>query len=262
MAVQIQGIEIFSEVEEGKLGQIEALFITRSFEKGDEVTRFGEPVDGLYLLDKGEVEVSIPGFEGILATLKEGSSFGELSLFNPEDVASATVAVSSDTAELLFCPRDALNLALSVDEKLAASFYRGSTIMVTERLKNTNRKISGEISKSINTATRLIEEVSTAGDLGQTQDELLNVGSSIVSSMTDIVKSLLVLKESNRAVDPVEIARLADKAKDIYYSDFHVFEKVSKQLKVIGQHLDNVNLILSHQPVLEVEEDMSLDDLS
>ena len=80
--------------------------------------------------------------------------------------------------------------------------------------------------------------------------------------MTDIVKSLMVLKESNRAVDPAEIARLADKAKDVYYSDFHVFEKVSKQLQVIGQHLDNVNLILSHQPVLEVEEDMSLDDLS
>ena len=115
MAVHIQGIEIFSEVEEDKLGQIESLFITQSFEKGNKVTRFGESVDGLYLLDKGEVEVSIPGFEGVLATLKQGSSFGELSLFNPEDVASATVTVSSDTAELLFCPRDALNLALLVD---------------------------------------------------------------------------------------------------------------------------------------------------
>ena len=262
MAIQIHGIEIFAELADDKLSQIEALFVTRSFHRGDEVTRYGEPVDGLYLLDKGEVDVSIPGFDGVLATLKAGSSFGELSLFSPDDVASATVKVSSATAEMLFCPRDSLNLALTVDEALAASFYRGATLMVTDRLKNTTQKISGEISKSISTATRLIEEVSTAGDLGHTQDELLNVGSSIVSSMTDIVKSLLVLKESNREVDPAEIARLADKAKEVYYADFHVFEKVSKQLKVIGQHLDNVNRILSHQPVQAVEEDMDLDDLS
>lgn len=185
-----------------------------------------------------------------------------MSLFNPGDVASATVTVSSDGAEVLFCSRDALNLALGEDEQLALSFYRASTLLVTERLKNTNQKISGEISKSIKMATRLIEQVSTAGNLGQTQDPLQSVGSTIVSSMTDIVKSLLVMKKSNRAVDQTEISRLADKAKDFYYSDFPVFQSVSKQLKVIGQHLDNVNLILSHQQVLEVEEAMSLDDLS
>ena len=262
MLVQIQGIEIFSKVDKGKLAQIEALFNAHSFEAGDEITRFGEPVDGLYLLGKGEVEVSIPDFDGIIATLEEGSSFGELSLFNPEDVASATVTVSSDGAEVLFCSRDALNRALGEDEELALSFYRASTLLVIERLKNTNQKISGEISKSVRMATRLIEEVSTAGNLGQTQDQLQSVGSTIVSNMTDIVKSLLVMKESNRAVDPAEISRLADKAKDFYYSDFPVFQSMSKQLKVIGQHLDNVNLIRSHQQVLEVEEDMSLDDLS
>ena len=111
-------------------------------------------------------------------------------------------------------------------------------------------------------ATRLIEEVSTAGNLGQTQDQLQSVGSTIVFNMTDIVKSLLIMKESNRAVDPTEISQLADKEKDFYYSDFPVFQSMSKQLKVIGQHLDNVNLILSHEQVQEVEEDMSLDDLA
>ena len=40
--------------------------------------------------------------------------------------------------------------------------------------------------------------------------------------MTDIVKSLLVVKESNRVVGPTEISRLADKVKDFYYSDFSI----------------------------------------
>lgn len=260
MALHIQEIEIFAEVEESRRDKIEALFETRSFDRGDEVTTFGEPVDGLYLLDNGEVEVSIPGYKGVLATLQEGASFGELSLFRPDDVASATVTVSSENADLLFCARDSLNLALELDDQLAAGFYRGSTLLVSDRLKKTNDKIGGEISKSIKMATDLIAEISTAGDLGQTQEEFAHAGSMIVNNMTNIVKSLLVMKEAGRSVSPMEIARVADQAREIYYSDFSVFEHVNKRLKTMGQHLDNVNRILSNQDLIEVEEDLTLDE--
>ena len=258
----IQEIEIFSKVDESRRGHVEALFTHQIYYRGETITEFGEPVEGLYVVEKGEVEVSIPGFEGVLATLGEGKSFGELSLFNDDDVASATVTVSTESAEVLFCPREALNLALAVDVLLAVGFYHGSTLLVVERLKNTNQKISGEISQSIKMATSLIEEISTSGHLGFTQDEIQVAGSTIVSGMTDIVKSLMVLKESEDPVPPEEIARLADSAKKIYYSDFQVFEKVSQQLQVLGQHLDNVKRILSQQEVVEVEDDHSLQDLS
>lgn len=262
MTVLIQEIEIFSEIEESRRHQIEALFIAQSYSEGDLVTRFGEPVDGLYLLDNGEVEVSIPGFDGALATLQAGMSFGEMSLFKQDEVASATVTVSSETAELLFCPRDSLNLALKVDETLAAGFYRGSTLLVSERLKNTNQKISGEITKSITMARGLVEGISMTGDLGVAKEDFTSAGTVIVSGMTEILKKLMVMKESNTNISPEEIAGLADKAKEIYYSDFQVFERVDNQLKVLGQHLDNVNRILSRQEVVQVEEDMSLHDLS
>lgn len=168
--------------------------------------------------------------------------------------------MSSDSADLLFCPRDALTLALQVDAKLAAGFYRGSTILVADRLKNTNQKISGEISKSIQMARDLIEDISSAGELGSAQAQFENAGSAIVTSMTNIVKRLLVLKGKNRDVTHKEITQIADQAKEIYYSDFAVFEKVNKQLKTLGQHLDNVNRVLSNQDLVEVDEDMSLDD--
>ncbi|MBL6690616.1 MAG: cyclic nucleotide-binding domain-containing protein [Pseudomonadales bacterium] len=258
--MHIQDIEIFAEVDESLRSKVEALFVDESFDHGENITEYGKPVNGLYLLEKGEVTVSIPGYEGILATLTDGASFGELSLFNPEDVASATVTVSSDSADLLFCPRDALTLALQVDAKLAAGFYRGSTILVADRLKNTNQKISGEISKSIQMARDLIEDISSAGELGSAQAQFENAGSAIVTSMTNIVKRLLVLKGKNRDVTHKEITQIADQAKEIYYSDFAVFEKVNKQLKTLGQHLDNVNRVLSNQDLVEVDEDMSLDD--
>ena len=261
MDKNINDIEIFSEIDESRHDTVRQLFSSREYEKGKKIVTYGSPVDGLYLLDSGEVAVSIPGFEGILATLKEGMSFGELSLFNVDDQASATVTVSSDRASLSFCPRDALMKSLEEDEVLAAGFYRGSALLVAQRLRSTNQKISGEIAKSIKSATALIEEISTSGNLGFAQKEIETAGTNIVSGMTDILKRLLVLKQMGEDVPHDEIAALADRAKDIYYSEFQVFEKVHKELKVLGQHLDNVSRVLSQQEMLEVDEDMSLLDI-
>lgn len=259
---EIKDIEIFSRIDESRTDTVRGLFENRHFDKGTTLITYGQPVDGLYLLEAGEVAVSIPGFEGVLATLGEGKSFGELSLFNADDHASATVTVSSDTVEVDFCPRSALMKALEDDELLAAGFYHGSALMVADRLRTTNQKISGEIAKSIKMASSLIQEISTSGNLGMTQQELQDAGSHIVSGMTDILKKLLVMKQSGEAVSHEEISRLADRAKDIYYSEFQVFENVHKQLKVLGQHLDNVSRVLSQQEMLEVEDDLALFDLS
>lgn len=262
MAIQIQDIEIFSEVEENRRNQVEALFINETYAKGDLITSYGDPVDGLYLMDEGEVEVTIPGYEGVLATLQAGMSFGEMSLLKPNEVASATVTVTSETAELMFCPRDALNLALQIDETLAVGFYRGSTLLMSGRLKQMNQKISGEIAASMKMASGLVDDISSTGDLGMMREDLESAGTVIVSGMTDIVKKLMVLKAANEAIAPDDISDLADQAKEIYYSDFQVFERVNNQLKALGQHLDNVNRILTQQEMLEVEEDMSLHDFS
>jgi hypothetical protein len=134
--------------------------------------------------------------------------------------------------------------------------------MMTARLRTTNNKISGEISKSIKMASSLIKEISSSGTLGFAQEEVFAAGSNIVSGMTDILKSLLVMKQTGESVSHTEIAQLADNAKEIYYSEFQVFGQVNNQLKVLGQHLDNVTRILSQQDVLTVEEDTLLLDLS
>lgn len=260
MNKDIKDIEIFSEIDESRFDTLVGLFSEQTFDKGTDIVTYGQPVDGLYVLEDGEVAVSIPGFEGVLATLKAGMSFGELSLFTDDD-ASATVTVSSDQAVLNFCPRASLVEALEEDQLLAAGFYRGSALLVSQRLRSTNQKISGEIAKSIKMASALIDEISTSGNLGVTQKEIETAGSSIVSGMTDILKRLLVMKESGESISHEEIAHLADRAREIYYSEFQVFENVHKELKVLGDHLDNVSRVLSQQEMLEVDEDMSLLDI-
>ena len=262
MTQNIHEIEIFSHVDESKHEKLATLFTSQMYEQDAIVIKHGEPVYGLYLLEKGQVEVSIPGFEGVLATLEAGRSFGEMSLFNSDDLASATVSVSSKIAELQFCPREALAAALLDDQLLAAGFYHGSARMMTDRLRSTNNKISGEISKSIKMASSLIKEISNSGTLGFAQEEVFAAGSNIVSGMTEILKSLLVMKQTGGSVSHEDITLLADNAKEIYYSEFQIFGKVNNQLKVLGQHLDNVTRILSQQDVLTVEDDTLLLDLS
>lgn len=262
MAIDIKTIEIFSKIDETHLDKVQSLFSSRQYDKAHVILRYAEPVDGLYLLEKGEVEVSIPEFDGVLATLGEGSSFGELSLFHEENTASATVTVSTDSASLSFCPREALVAALAEDELLAAGFYHGSALLVAERLRTTNEKIGGEIASGIKMATSLIEEISSSGNLGVAQQEIVTAGSHIVSSMTDILKRLLLMKQLGEDVPHEDIAELADRAKEIYYSEFQVFERVYDRLKVLGQHLDNVNRILTHQEIIQVEGDLPLFDLS
>jgi CRP-like cAMP-binding protein len=262
MTQNIRDIEIFAYVDESKHAKLETLFSSKSYDQGAVIIEHGKPVNGLYLLEKGKVDVSLPGFKGILATLEEGRSFGEMSLFNDDSLGSATVSVSSPIAKMLFCPRDSLANALIEDQLLAAGFYHGSARMMTERLRSTNNKISGEISKSIKMASSLINEVSSSGTLGSAQEEVVAAGTSIVSGMTEILKRLLVMKQTGETISHEDIALLADNAKDIYYSEFQVFEKVNKQLKILGQHLDNVNRILSQQDVLDVDEDTLLMDFS
>lgn len=256
----IGDIELFASLDEEKLKVVEALFTQRQFKKDEDVLTYGEPVDGLYLVTTGSVEVYIPGYEGVLASLSEGHSFGELSLFHPDDKASATVKVASDSASFLFCQREALDAVLAADETVAAGFYHASALMMAGRLKSTNNKISGEIAQSINTAMELVEDIASSRKLGVAQQEINTVGSSIVSGMTDIVKKLLVMKQSEEPIDPAAIARLADSAKEIYYSEFQVFDRVAQQLHLLGQHLDNVKRILNQQDVGSIDGDDSLLD--
>ncbi len=88
----------------------------------------------------------------------------------------------------------------------------------------------------------------------------MNLQAAISSAARPLFwKRLLVMKQAGEPID-ADIAALADKAKDIYYTDFAVFEKIQKQLGLLSQHLENINRVLRQQEALEFEGDMELND--
>jgi CRP-like cAMP-binding protein len=78
-------------------------FRARDVAKGEVLIKEGHPSDGMYVILSGEVEVRV-GAKQVVASLKEGEVFGEMSLLT-KALATASVAASKRTS-LLRLPRE------------------------------------------------------------------------------------------------------------------------------------------------------------
>lgn len=110
-------------------------FRAREVRRGEVLVREGQPVDGLYVVLSGEVAVTKDG--QLLAHLREGELFGEMSLLN-RTPATATVTAARNVS-LLRLPREDFNsLILSHPQVL---------VLVSElteaRQRDTEAQLSG-----------------------------------------------------------------------------------------------------------------------
>jgi glutaminase len=119
------------EVERlGRLGE------TRSFARGELIVREGEPADGLYLLMRGEVSVTIDlpsGQQRRLATLSGGMAFGELALL---DHAPRTADVRADSDV------DCVALSVADLDRLGAEHPRIKLTILENLLRNVYGMVS------------------------------------------------------------------------------------------------------------------------
>ncbi len=93
----------------------------------------------LYLIRGGRVGVYKGENQKLLATLKEGDLFGEMSLIE-DGLTSATVKAEDDV-ELVVLNRDAFKALIDSNEKLGLKVYKSFCRVLSERL----RKTSGEL---------------------------------------------------------------------------------------------------------------------
>jgi CRP-like cAMP-binding protein len=100
---------------------------------GDELIAEGEEGQGLFLVLKGNVEVSKKGPDGkvVLATLKEGDVFGEISLLQETPTTATCTAVTR--GELLFLPKKDFASTLARHPELRDELSK----ITSERLRQT-----------------------------------------------------------------------------------------------------------------------------
>lgn len=105
-------ITFLGELSEAEWARILRLVETRQFRAGEDLIRTGEKDDSFYILTNGEVDVVIGSgsSQTTLATITEGSVFGEISFFDREP-RSATIRAKSQGSAVRITRENFDNLA-------------------------------------------------------------------------------------------------------------------------------------------------------
>ncbi len=136
----LKGVDLFSSLDDAQLNTISAMGVEKPYKKGDIILMEDDQSNqSFFLIVKGEVKVVLTaedGREAILASLKEGDFFGEMSLLDGEP-RSATVRAVEDSRLFTIRREDFLaSLRKQADLSLA---LLGE---MSRRLRKSNRQIS------------------------------------------------------------------------------------------------------------------------
>jgi CRP/FNR family cyclic AMP-dependent transcriptional regulator len=104
--------------------------------QGHALIREGEPVDALFIVLDGGLDVTSGG--KWVATLLSGEIVGEISFVDSRP-PSATVSASRSST-VLAIPREKLNARLNSDPSFAARFYRAVATFLADRLRMTTAR--------------------------------------------------------------------------------------------------------------------------
>ena len=133
---------ILSMLADEDVDWMSASGIKQTIPPGTSLVREGHPVDSLYLLVEGslQVEISKPTPRQ-LGLLGPGEIIGEVSFV---DSRPASATVSSVTPSLVLrIPRDAVNAKLKSDVHFAARFYRALAVFMAHRLRRQTIGVMG-----------------------------------------------------------------------------------------------------------------------
>lgn len=136
----LKGVDLFSALDDTQLDVMAAMVIEKSFRKGEIILHEDDDSSqSLFIIAKGEVKVVLTaedGREAILASLKEGEFFGEMSLLDGEP-RSATVRAVEDSRLLTIRREEFLNV-MRKQPDLSLTLLGE----MSRRLRKSNRQIS------------------------------------------------------------------------------------------------------------------------
>jgi signal transduction histidine kinase len=116
---------LFGGLVTAELHQLERTLQLRRYRAGDTIFCEGAPGDGVYIIERGTVQIVCQVAEdqkGILSRLEAGDFFGEMAVL--DDQARSAAAVAETDVEVHFVPREDLLAALSGIPELAVRLVK------------------------------------------------------------------------------------------------------------------------------------------
>jgi CRP-like cAMP-binding protein len=151
--------QFVSPAASAKLGQV-AKIVEK--DPGGAILLNGEAVPGIYIVGTGKVGVYPPAATKPLAILREGASFGEMS-FLEKSKASATIRVEAKGTKLLLLTHADLTALVEGDAELGRALFRGMALTLSQKLRNTNDRITAELKAGRKLIDELSDELSADG---------------------------------------------------------------------------------------------------
>ncbi|MEJ5237356.1 MAG: ATP-binding protein [Limisphaera sp.] len=127
---------LLAGLEPAAVQQLLAAVRERRLPAGTTLLREGDPGDGLYILQEGTVEISLPGASPgarMLAELGPGAVFGEMAIL--EEKPRSAAAVARTEVRVWFVPREAVLGAIRQSPELGLRLLRE----LSRRLREFNR---------------------------------------------------------------------------------------------------------------------------
>jgi len=129
-------VPIFSDLNKKELRAIERILHRRKYKENEILLKEGDPGVGMYIIEKGRVNIKLGKEEKLLAVLSDGEFFGEIALLS-EIPRTATAIATIDTQILGFFQSDLFGLTETNPRMGNKILYRLAQ-MIAERLRFSN----------------------------------------------------------------------------------------------------------------------------
>ena len=142
MIEELRKIPLFEHLTDEELKILSSLIEERTFEPEERVFSEGDPGDGIYIIKKGRIRISIllPGIgEELLTLLRNGSHFGEMSVI--EDKHRSASAIADDKTTCLFIPKKRFLQFLNQNIEVENKILKGLVQELSSRLRKTDNKL-------------------------------------------------------------------------------------------------------------------------
>ncbi len=145
-------VPAFGSLTTRELKEVAVIVHKRQYRAGEPVFYQGDPGLGMYIIQEGEVSISLAGKESVdeeLAVLTDGDFFGEIALLD-ESPRSANAVCKSDCTLIGFFRPDLFEL-IEKKPRLGTKIVLKLAEIVAQRLRKTDK----ELSKTKNQLDRL-----------------------------------------------------------------------------------------------------------
>ena len=144
----LKKVPVFKNLSEKDFSELEKMMHQRNYASGDFIFKNKAPGEGMYIIMRGSIKITIgtnEGSENTLAELGKGEFFGELALFDDEPRSANAIALDDCVLLGLFTPD--LMILQERNPVLGHKIMFNLGGLLGERLRKTNHLLIKEQSK-------------------------------------------------------------------------------------------------------------------